>query len=120
MKKFCFLFFMIIFLLSCGSEQSQKTTDQQTVSEGLDTITTRVIPIEDGWGYEVLINNKVYVNQTIIPAISGKYAFGEYQDARKTAAFVVQQMMQNVIPPTVSVEELDSLGVLKNKINLIK
>jgi len=117
MKIKCIIFLFTVLIFSCKTETNTKT---ETTNELLDTITTNVIAVDSGWGYQISINSKIYIEQTIIPAISGKYAFGSANNARITANFVVQKIMNNILPPTVSVEELDSLGVLTNKINLIK
>lgn len=64
------------------------------------------------YGYKILMNGKTLIHQPHIPALPGNEGFKSEEDARTVAEFVIQKMRANVFPPTVSVEELDSLGVL--------
>lgn len=65
------------------------------------------------WGYDILIEGKTYVHQASIPAVSGNQGFKTEADARKTAQLVIKKIRQNQMPPSVSLEELRQLGVLK-------
>ena len=67
---------------------------------------------ELGCGYQVLNNDKPYINQPHIPAIEGMKGFENEQDALKTAEFVIYKLQNNIVPPSLSTEELDSLGIV--------
>lgn len=66
-----------------------------------------------GWGYDILINGKTAIHQPIIPAVAGNKAFSSQEAAKKTADFALQKMKLTGSLPTLSIQELDSLGVLK-------
>lgn len=66
-----------------------------------------------GWGYDVFIDNSQYVHQPHIPAVSGNRGFSSEAFARKTGEFVAYKIRNNIMPPSVTPHELDSLGVLK-------
>ena len=66
-----------------------------------------------GWGYDVFVNGKQMIHQPNIPCISGNKGFTSEDKAKKTADFVSGKIKRNIIPPVVSLNELDSLGVLK-------
>ncbi|HKR05798.1 MAG TPA: DUF4907 domain-containing protein [Bacteroidia bacterium] len=66
-----------------------------------------------GFGYDIYMYRSLYVHQPAIPAINGNRGFDNEEDARKTAELVVYKLKNNIMPPSVKVEELDSLGVLK-------
>lgn len=66
-----------------------------------------------GWGYDVLVDGKVYVHQPHIPAIQGNYSFRSSEDAKKIATLVIYKLKNNIVPPSLSVEEIDSLGISK-------
>lgn len=68
---------------------------------------------DKGWGYDVLMDGKVYVHQPYIPAVSGNRSFRSKEDAEKTAALMMYKLKNNIVPPSLSVEELDSIGVTK-------
>lgn len=65
-----------------------------------------------GWGYNILVDGKIYVHQPNIPAIMGNSGFGSEEKAQKAGEFVVSKIKNNILPPSVTPEELDSLGVL--------
>lgn len=70
-------------------------------------------PNLSGYGYDILIFDALYVHQPHIPAINGNRGFKTKDQANKAAEFVVYKIRNNIMPPSLSVEELDSLGTLK-------
>jgi len=65
-----------------------------------------------GWGYNVLTNQKVYIKQEYIPGIPGKKGFKSAEDALLVGNLVVKKITANQ-QPTITEEDLDSLGVLR-------
>lgn len=65
-----------------------------------------------GWGYKIFDNGALFINQPHIPAIQGNKGFSTKEKAEITASFAIIKMEQGFVPPTISPEELDSLGVL--------
>ena len=65
-----------------------------------------------GWGYDIMIDNNLYIHQPNIPAIMGNNGFSSEEHARKAGEFVVYKIRKNIMPPTVTPEELDSMGVI--------
>jgi hypothetical protein len=57
------------------------------------------------------MHDKLYVHQPSIPAVAGNHGFSSQEEAKKVADFVVSKIRNHVMPPTVSVEDLDSLNV---------
>ncbi len=70
---------------------------------------------EQTFGYDIFQNNRIFIHQLSVPAISGNKGFPTKTDAEKVAILVVQKLRQNIMPPTISKSELDSLHI---KINL--
>ena len=66
--------------------------------------------VENGWGYQLSLGDKVFIHQPFIPAVSGQQAFVSKAEALKTGNFVLQKM-RNHEPPAISVHELDSLRI---------
>jgi Domain of unknown function (DUF4907) len=64
-----------------------------------------------GYGYDILIDGKPYVHQPHIPAVAGNRSFTSEKDARMAAELVAYKIRNNIMPPGVTVEELDSLGI---------
>ncbi len=93
------------FLISCNKHGTTTNTPST------DTITLRVFKVNEGFGFDILVNNKVVINQTQIPVIEGIKAFKTVNDASKTGDFMIQKMQKGYFPPTVNIGDLDSLGV---------
>ena len=64
-----------------------------------------------GFGYDIILEGKTYVHQPTIPALPGNNGFSTEEQARKVAELVSNKIRNNIMPPTVEVKELDSLGV---------
>lgn len=66
-----------------------------------------------GWGYDVYVNNKLFLHQPNVPAVPGNSGFETEAAAQKTGELTAFKLRQNINPPSVSMEELDSIGVLR-------
>ena len=67
---------------------------------------------EFGWGYQILNNDELYINQPHIPSVQGNKGFSDKSKAIKTAEYIIYKLKNNIFPPTVTPTELDSLNVL--------
>ncbi|MFA6570870.1 MAG: DUF4907 domain-containing protein [Bacteroidota bacterium] len=130
-------FILIAFCFSCKSQQSSQVETKPDIVAGktseepketsknkdttkkdnpyknakIDIVTYKVDTL--GWGYDILLWNSRYVHQPSIPALPGNRGFAEDSLARRAAEFIVKKIRNNIIPPSVTIQELDSLGVLK-------
>jgi len=66
-----------------------------------------------GFGYDIYMYRSLYVHQPHIPAINGNRGFDTEEQAHKVGEFIVYKIKNNIMPPSVTPQELDSLGVLK-------
>jgi hypothetical protein len=115
---------LLLMLVSCtqqrrDAESSATTvpTEQGKEVAATDTsgITYQIIHSEngvEGFGYDIYIQGKLYVHQPSIPAIAGNKGFSSSHKAEQAAALVVNKIKNNILPPTVDVNELDSLHLL--------
>ena len=77
-------------------------------------ITTKIIPSANNtFGYDILMNGRPLVHQPNIPGLPGNEGFTTKERAQKVAEFVLKKIRNNEMPPTVTIEELNTLGVLK-------
>ncbi len=77
-------------------------------------LTVKTYKNEDsGWGYDILANDKPYIHQPHIPAVPGIRGFSTEEKAMKAAEFVISKIKKGAGMPTISVKEMDSLGVTK-------
>lgn len=68
-----------------------------------------------GWGYDILIDGKKYIHQEHIPSVPGNEGFANEQDAKKTAGLMADKISKNIMPPSVTPQELDSMKVAWRK-----
>jgi Domain of unknown function (DUF4907) len=72
----------------------------------------KVLPVQTslGWGYEIHVDNKTYIKQPFIPAISGRRGF----DTKDQALLVGNKVVSNIntkMSPSISINDLIELGI---------
>jgi hypothetical protein len=108
--KLFFFIFGILFSCHPGSENNKEPTGRELKASVKTFMNDTGLA---GWGYEIYILDSLYIHQKNIPAVQGNKGFKSEKDALIAGKFVVYKIKNKIIPPTVSVRELDSLGVLK-------
>lgn len=77
-------------------------------------ITTKIIPSANNtFGYDILLHGKRLVHQPSIPGLPDNEGFATKEKAQTVADFVARKIRNNEMPPTVTVEDLNNMGVLK-------
>lgn len=61
-----------------------------------------------GWGYDILKNNKIYIHQPYMPAVEGQVPFSNKHAARKTGKLVVKKI-RNHKSPAITKEEIKAI-----------
>lgn len=126
-RAFLAFFFIIPALFSCGSNNGNDGAD--SISDSAKTgvisqeptvqmdITVKTFVVKDsadkekGWGYELYVDGKRTISQPIIPAVPGNDAFATEEDAKKIGELARQRMQSTGSFPTISIHDLDSLGI---------
>lgn len=99
------------------SESLQASEDSMAVAEiestetvifRTDTVSGLEIP---GWGYDIYVNGKKMIHQPHIPAVPGRQVFTSEEEAGKVASLVSFKILNNIMPPSVTTSELDSLSI---------
>lgn len=65
------------------------------------------------FGYDILMDNRTLIHQPSMPAMPGNKGFSTKADAEKVAQLVIGKIRKGEMPPTVTVEELKGLKVIK-------
>ncbi len=65
---------------------------------------------EQGWGYKIVKGDKVFINQSHIPLLSGKHPFPSRKSAVKTGKLFVKRINAGEIPPLTK-KDLSQLGI---------
>ncbi len=105
----------IIMIIKSNRSANEITIEgDEDNSPGVEkTIETAVFQVENGWGYDVFVDSKRFIHQPYIPVIQGNIPFDNEADAKKVAEFVAKKIRMNINPPAVTLQALDSLGVIK-------
>ena len=97
-----------------AGEEKKPSPKENGVNPYADAnLKTEVFMNEDKtFGYLILLNGSPMIRQPNIPGLPGNAGFQDAQKAEKTAGLVLLKIRKNIMPPAVTSEELDSLGVL--------
>ena len=116
---FAVLYILLIFAGLPGASISSDASGNKEVKPQANPytnaeITTKIIPSANNtFGYNILIYGRPLVHQPTIPGLPGNEGFKTKEYAQKTAEFVIKKIRNNEMPPTVTLDELNNLGVLK-------
>lgn len=116
-----FLFLcMTITMLPAQSPSASAQTDNRTTKfpDGSayvnSNLTYNIIEAPNNtFGYDVFVDGKLMIHQKTIPAIPGIEGFKTKDDAACVAELVMNKIRQGEMPPTVSLEEMKNVGVIK-------
>lgn len=94
-----FIWPVILFILltvSCSEKQSDFKAE--------------VFKQENGYGYNILVKNKIFIKQNTIPAVMGNKVFCDSIDALKVSNMVLLLLEQNKIP-TITKDDIEQMQV---------
>jgi hypothetical protein len=99
---------------SDNKQEIKKEAKEQKNTYANAKITIKIIPsIKKTFGYDILLHGRLLVHQPNIPALPGNEGFTTKERARKVAEFVVKKIRKNEMPPTVTIDNLNNMGVLR-------
>ncbi len=120
---------ILLLIFSCNSStesnsksETNSTPDSVIVSSTDESKVSFKIFMNDstdkskGYGYDIFVGVQRYIHQQNIPAVNGNQIFKTEADAQAVAQLMSYKIQNKIMPPTVTVRELDSLGVTVNKI----
>lgn len=119
-----FLAFLFIFAFASGTsisasgtagkQEVKKEIKQQKNPYATAEISVKIVPSANKtFGYDILLYGRPLVHQPNIPGLPGNEGFATKQMAQKVAEFVVKKIRKNEMPPTVTIDDLNNMGVLK-------
>lgn len=115
MKHLLFLTLPLIFAQCTETENMPHSTskNEHTPAQTKDRWTCKAVAIEDkGWGYQLFRGSHLEINQKNVPAVNGLFYFETEAQALFAAEYAISKIEQGLFPPTVSPEELDSIGAI--------
>jgi len=61
-----------------------------------------------GWGYDILVDDTLFIHQENIPVINGKQGFARKEQAERTAALIINKIEKGK-SPVVTIFELQKI-----------
>lgn len=125
-------FSVTVFFFACNNNKNEVNQNQQQLSSVSESATTPSTPtfssdnlevktyeVKDttsgkslGWGYDLYVDGHLTIHQPILPGVAGNISFSSQEEAKRTGTFALDKMKKSGGLPTISVQELDSLGVI--------
>lgn len=100
--------------INSDAENEQSDVNEINPYPNVD-LTIIIIPAPNNtYGYNIIMGGRILIHQPNAPALPGVEGFKTQEDAQMVAEFVIEKIRRDDFPPSVSVRELDSLGVLHN------
>ena len=122
-KNFYLLIFNALSIVSLciGCKSTTKQTTEAEITTEINEnpykdaeIKAVIISSEDNtFGYDIYVYDAILIHQPSRPGVSGNLGFTTEEDALKVAELVIIKMRNNEMPPTVTMQELQELGVLQ-------
>lgn len=108
---YCSFEFLTIFLLhGCINNEVNSPGTQLNSISGKDSFSYKTFAEENrGYGFDILLNGKVYIHQPIIPCWQGVQHFITEQDAVSVAAFITNKLRLKNFKFLLQRFEIDSL-----------
>ena len=100
MKKKLYAFVILVFLVAHAFANTKLTY-------------TIINAPNHTYGYDVFSDGKLVIHQKSIPAMPGNEGFKTKADAEKVEKLVIDKIKKGEMPPTVTIEELQKLKVIK-------
>jgi Domain of unknown function (DUF4907) len=92
--------------------QSIPSPVQSKSSASVNPISYTIIVVTNGtFGYDIFNANHRLIHQTSKPGLPGNEGFRRKEDAGKVAVLVIEKLNRHIVPPSVTVHEMDSLKV---------
>lgn len=114
---FLLLFFFAVFASASGQSPDNvviKNTSPTSKKESTEIVYYyKLISVPTNkWCYDIYKSNKIFIHQTTIPGQPGTDGFKSKSDAKKVALLVIEKLNNGNMPPTVTKNEMEILGVL--------
>jgi Domain of unknown function (DUF4907) len=65
---------------------------------------SKIFRVTNGWGYDILVNDKLLIHQESVPAKRGQNGFAQKEQAQKTANLVINKIERGLNPALTTFE----------------
>lgn len=82
---------VVLSLFICLNAYDKKATAGSSVK-------ALVFHTTNGWGYDILVNDSVFIHQVRIPVVNGNWGFEKKEEAEKTAQLIINKIKKGQYP----------------------
>ncbi len=108
MKNFMVICLVIVgFITGIGVLLNIYLADDASVD---DAVKVQVYQVNEGYAYNILVENQIFIKQQYVPSVKGLYAFCTQEDAQKTAELVKNRILLHK-KPSITTSDLEQLNV---------
>ncbi len=94
--------------------QQQAPTNMATTHASPSQLTYKIIDApKHTYCYDVFADGRLMIHQTSVPALPNNEGFKTKEDATKVALLVIDKIRKGEMPPTISIDEMKKLNVIK-------
>jgi len=124
MKSILLLFYALLFI-ACSEQEKPEFSKAKSPDTEIQIIEMEIVTevtadfgysifqnADGSYGYEIHNNGAKVIRQQHIPAVPGNSGFENKEEAKAMAELVIRKLANQIMPPTVSVEEVDSIRAL--------
>lgn len=76
-----------------------------------DQLEVKTYRVAQGWGYKIMQQDKVIIDQPFIPVLTGTDAFPTRRSAFKAGMLVKQKLLNNQLP-ALTIKDLEKIGLI--------
>jgi hypothetical protein len=115
MRTYISVLLTTVLLIACGPKQKgdevkTKTNEASPEPEVVSGYSFEIIPAsENTFGYDIKKDGKLLIHQPHVPGIAGIKGFDTQNQAKAAAALMIDKIGKNIMPPTLSEHEIDSI-----------
>ena len=113
---YCMSITMLFAQAPCAPAQSDSSAAKFPAASAYANtkLTYKVIDApKQTYGYDVFADDRLMIHQTSVPALPGNEGFKTKEDATKVALLVIEKIKKGQMPPTISIDEMKRLNVIK-------
>ncbi len=112
MKALITSLLLIQAVLCMSQTPPASNTGIQNLQSKPDSLRYTIIQVNDNqYGYDIFVNGRLRFHQPTIPGQPGNTGFKNKEDAKKVVLLVIDKINTGIMPPTVTQDELKSLGI---------
>ncbi|MDC6366953.1 MULTISPECIES: DUF4907 domain-containing protein [Flavobacteriaceae] len=102
---------VLILLVGVFCFEASKWGMEQWPEREEPALRTKVITLDNGYGYQIFSGDKLLIQQEFIPAVEGEKQFETKEDAKQVADMVMRKILKGE-SPRISLEELNDLDIV--------